>query len=104
MMSGPVQPKVEDEQWSDERIRSFLEIKPFDPVNHDYHALYQAYLHMVPNFFERFLTFFEQTGRDLNAKSEQGETILDLVSEHRRSTKYAAALKARGAKRSVDLG
>jgi len=102
-MSGPVQPKVEDEQWSDERIRAFLELKPVDSTNRDYHVLIQAYLHMVPSFFTRFLVFFEQAGRDINAKSDQGETILDLVSEHRRSTEYAGALKTKGAKLSSEL-
>ena len=34
-MSGPSQPKVEDEQWSDERIRGFLSLKPQDIVTMD---------------------------------------------------------------------
>ena len=96
-MSGPSQPKVEDEQWSDERIKGFLSLKPLDGSSHDYHVLLQAYQHMTPGFFERFLAMFVAEGRDLNAKSVEDKTILELVSEHRRSVAYLDALKAKGA-------
>ena len=96
-MSGPSQPKVEDEQWSDERIKGFLSLKPLDGSSHDYHVLLQAYQHMTPAFFGRFLDMFVAKGCDLNAKSVDGNTILELVSEHRRSVAYLEALKAKGA-------
>ena len=96
-MSGPSQPKVEDEQWSDERIEGFLSLKPLDDSSDDYHVLIQAYQHMTPAFFERFLAMFVAKGRDLNAKSVEGNTIYELVSEHRRSVAYIQALKAKGA-------
>jgi len=96
-VSGPSQPKVEDEQWSDERIKGFLSLKPLDDSSSDYHVLYQAYQHMTPGFFSRFLDMFVAEGRDLNAKSIQGNTILELASEHRRSVEYVESLKARGA-------
>jgi hypothetical protein len=48
--------------------------------------------------FERFIGFFTEAGRDLNALGEDGQTILDHVSEHRRSVAYAKALKAAGAR------
>ena len=102
-MSGPSQPKVEDEQWSDERIRNFLELTPIDNDSRDYHVLQQAYQHMTIGFFVRFLEFFKQAGRDANARSGQGKTILDLVSQHRRSGEYSTALRAIGAKLSVEL-
>jgi hypothetical protein len=96
-VSGPSQPKVEDEQWSDERIKGFLLLKPLDGSSHDYHVLSQAYQHMTPGFFTRFLDMYIAEGRDLSAKSVEGKTILDLVSEHRRSLAYLEALKAKGA-------
>lgn len=96
-MSGPSQPKVEDEQWSDERIKGFLSLKPLDGSSHDYHVLLQAYQHMTPAFFERFLAMFVAEGRDLNAKSVENNTIVELISEHRRSIDYLAALNANGA-------
>ena len=38
-MSGPDKPKVIGEEWSDERVRSFLDIRPWDAnENADYHA------------------------------------------------------------------
>ena len=96
-MSGPSQPKVEDEQWSDERIKGFLSLKPLDGSSHDYHVLLQAYQHMTPAFFIRFLDMYVAGGRDLSAKSAEDKTILELVSEHRRSVAYLEALKAKGA-------
>ena len=96
-MSGPSQPKVEDEQWSDDRIKGFLSLKPLDGSSHDYHVLSKAYQHMTPAFFDRFLAMFVAEGRDLNAKSIEDKTILTLVSEHRRSVDYLKALNAKGA-------
>lgn len=96
-MSGPSQPKVEDEQWSDERIKGFLSLKPQDETNIDYHILLQAYHHMTAAFFERFIVMFVAAGHDLNAKSLDGETILSRISSHASSTEYAAILKQHGA-------
>jgi len=96
-VSGPSQPKVEDEQWSDERIKGFLSLKPLDGSSHDYHVLLQAYQHMTPAFFDRFLGMFIAEGHDLGAKSVEDKTILELVGEHRRSGAYLEALKAKGA-------
>ncbi|MDX1453157.1 MAG: PA4642 family protein [Oleiphilaceae bacterium] len=96
-MSGPSQPKVEGEQWSDDRIKAFLDLKPLDGENPDYHVLHQAYQHMTPNFFARFVPFFVADGRDINARSLKGETMLERVAQHRRSTEYAAILREHGA-------
>lgn len=96
-VSGPSQPKVEDEQWSDERIKGFLSLKPLDGSSHDFHVLSQAYQHMTPAFFDRFVAMFVSEGRDINAKSVENKSILDLVSEHRRSVAYLEVLKAKGA-------
>ncbi len=97
-MSGPDKPKVIGEEWSDERVKSFLAIDPYDDaVNADYNALLKAYQAMRAGDFERFIGFFVDAGRDLNATDSAGKTILDLISQHRRSTEYAAALKAAGA-------
>lgn len=97
-MSGPSQPKVEDEQWSDERIRGFLSLKPQDETSNDYHILLQAYHHMTAAFFERFIAMFVDAGHDLNALSLDGETILQRISAHHSSSEYAEILKKNGAK------
>ena len=98
-MSGPEKPKVIGEEWSDERVKSFLFITPFDTrVNVDYQVLLKAYQSMRSGDFERFVGFFVDAGRDLNATNDLGETILDHISSHARSTDYADALRAKGAK------
>ncbi|WP_404366321.1 PA4642 family protein [Marinobacter sp.] len=103
-MSGPEKPKVIGEEWSDERVKSFLFISPYDArINPDFNALLKAYQAMRAFDFERFVGFFTEAGRDINALSESGETILDHVSEHRRSTEYARALRAAGAKKAAEL-
>ncbi|HKK56586.1 PA4642 family protein [Marinobacter sp.] len=98
-MSGPDKPKVIGEEWSDERVKSFLAIEPYDQaIDADYNALLKAYQAMRAEDFERFVRFFSESGRDLNAVDEQGETILDLIARHRRSTAYADILQAAGAR------
>lgn len=96
-MSGPSQPKVEDEQWSDERIRGFLSLKPQDDTNTDYHVLIQAYQHMTAAFFSRFIIMFVEAGRDINAKSLSGDTLFSRVSTHASSLEYVEILKQHGA-------
>lgn len=97
-MSGPEKPKVIGEEWSDERVRSFLAITPYDASeNADYHVLLKAYHAMRAEDFQRFISFFVAEGRDLNAVNGQGETILDLIAGHRRSEAYAEALVQAGA-------
>ncbi|MDO3721414.1 PA4642 family protein [Marinobacter sp. chi1] len=101
-MSGPDKPKVIGEEWSDERVKSFLAIDPYDKtLNPDFHALLKAYQAMRAEDFERFIGFFREAGRNLNAVNERGETILDLISQHRRSVDYAEALKKAGAKQAA---
>lgn len=98
-MSGPDKPKVIGEEWSDERVKSFLAIEPYDKaINADYNALLKAYQAMRAEDFGRFIGFFAAAGRDLDAMNDQGKTILDLISRHRRSTAYADTLKAAGAR------
>lgn len=102
-MSGPDKPKVIGEEWSDERVKSFLFITPYDTkLNPDYQVLLKAYQAMRASDFERFLGFFTEAGRDLNAKSELNQTILDHIAEHGRSGDYLAALKKFGAKKAAE--
>ncbi|MBW4935075.1 PA4642 family protein [Marinobacter sp. F4206] len=104
-MSGPDKPKVIGEEWSDERVKSFLAIEPYDTAqNPDFNALLKAYQAMRAGDFERFIGFFVEAGRNLNGVNENGETILDIISEHRRSVDYARALEQAGAKRTAATG
>lgn len=100
-MSGPSQPKVEGEQWSDERIKGFLDLVPRDETDADFYVLIQAYQYMTPEFFARFVEFFAETGRNINASSPEGETIFDRVSQHSKSEEYLAELTKHGAQASA---
>lgn len=100
-MSGPSQPKVEGEEWSDERVKGFLALTPQDETHPDFYVLQQAYQYMTPEFFERFMAFFAEAGRDINALSPEGETMLDRVSQHAKSAPYAELLAAKGATKSA---
>ena len=101
-MSQPDKPKVIGEEWSDERVKGFLSIEPYDKgINPDFNALQKAYQAMRAEDFERFVGFFVEAGRDLNAQNEYGETMLDIILQHRRSAAYADILTAAGAGKSV---
>ena len=94
----PDKQKVIDEVWDDERIESFLN-KPAmgDEGSRDYSALLNAYRSMRPGDFDRFLTRFTALGRDLNAKSNDGQTLLELISEHRHGAEFRDILERHGA-------
>lgn len=98
MSGGPSQPKVVDEEWSDERIASFLSLKPYDDTDPDYHVLNKAYEHMIEDNFARFVAVFVAAGRNLNPCDSQGESFLSHVRKHRRSAHYAAILEKAGAR------
>ena len=95
--SARTQLAVTDEWWSDERVKSFLDMQPVAGVNPDYHVLLKAYRGMVPEIFARFIAFYAEAGRDLNAPGPDGKTIFKLVSEHRHGKDYAEILKNAGA-------
>ena len=92
------QREIHDEWWSDERVQSFLHMQPLDGESPDYHVLLKAYRGMVPEAFVRFIAFFVEAGRDLNAPGPGGKTILKLMQEHRHAGKYIQILKDAGAK------
>ncbi|MBZ0335398.1 PA4642 family protein [Marinobacter sp. AL4B] len=98
-MSGPDKPKVLDELWNDERVKSFLDLEPYDKtLQADHFVLLRAYEAMRAEDFERFVGFFVAAGRNLDATDEHGETMLDRISQHGRSGDYARALENAGAK------
>ncbi|WP_417538957.1 PA4642 family protein [Marinobacter sp.] len=99
-MSGPDKPKVLDEEWSDERVKSHLPREQKEEGS-DYTALLKAYRAMRAEDFGRFVGFFVEAGGDLNATNEAGETFLDHVSQHRKGVEYAKVLEQAGAKRGA---
>ena len=93
-----------DPPWEDERIKGFLEISPYDSSqNADYNVLLKAYHAMRIGEFRRFLEFFSEAGRDINALDENGQTLLDRVSQHRIAEEYAEALEQHGARTASQL-
>ena len=88
-----------NEKWSDDRLKTFLELEPPTGMPADYNILLKAYRGMPAELFERFIPIYLEDGRDINDILPDGSTFLDLVSQHRKSTAYAAALEEAGAKK-----
>ena len=52
---------------------------------------------MTAELFERFIVIYKEGGRKINVTLSDGSNFLDLVSQHRKSADYAAALEDAGA-------
>ena len=94
---GVSQPARFGEDWSDDRVRGYLDRLPPEGENADFHVLMTAYKHMRAHDFERFLGFFTAAGRNLDATDRNGRTLLSLVREHAQSADIAALLEHAGA-------
>ncbi|MBT4163052.1 MAG: hypothetical protein HOC70_01930 [Gammaproteobacteria bacterium] len=92
-MAGPSQPQVTDEIWDDDRIKRSLELEPAGE-NADFHALLKAYRGMRLADFERFLHFFVEAGRDLDASDLQGRSLWSIIENHRQGKAFATARHA----------
>jgi hypothetical protein len=88
------QPANFNEEWSDERIESYLNRHTPNGDNPDFNALYVAYKHMRAADFARFLVFFKAAGRDVNALNTQGKSFLELVKEHPHASEFVKILSA----------
>lgn len=88
---------VTDEWWTDERVKTFLEMQTVEGEAPDYHVLLKAYRGMVPEAFSRFIAFFVEGGRNINEPGPGGKTIFQLISGHRHGADYAEILKQAGA-------
>lgn len=94
----PDKQKVIDEVWDEARIEGFLSKSPMgDEENGDYSVLLNAYRSMRPADFERFIARFTALDRDLNAKSNAGQTLLALIADHRHSEPFREILVRHGA-------
>lgn len=89
--------KVLDEVWTEDHVRSFLEVRPHDGSDPDFHMLLKAYQSMRPEDFALFVGFFSEQARDINARDRDGRTVLAIVGEHRRGEPYARILREAGA-------
>ena len=89
--------KVLDEVWTEDHVRSFLDFRPYDGSDPDFHALLKAYQSMRASDFELFVSFFCAENRNLDATGRDGRTVLEIVSTHRHGVEYADILRAAGA-------
>jgi hypothetical protein len=95
--SERTQKATRNEDWSDERLETFFELLPPENMPADYNILLKAYRGMTDELFARFVVLFVAAGHDINAALEDGTTLLDQVSRHRKSSAYSEALKSAGA-------
>ncbi|MBV1914902.1 MAG: PA4642 family protein [Pseudomonadales bacterium] len=89
--------KILGEEWSDERVKGFLDVRPVAGESEDFHILLTAYRGMEVEKFGRFVSFYVEAGRDINAANVRGETLLHIVSQHACSEEYKDALAQAGA-------
>ncbi len=102
-MSGPTQPAKFNEEWSDERVKSWLDVQPYFDAPVAYTLLLRAYEAMPEGPFERFLNYFVETDFDINACNDDGQTFLDRVARHAQAGAYMDMLRAAGARTSAEL-
>ena len=94
----PDKEKVIDEVWDDDRIESFLHKTPMgDERSRDYSALLYAYRSMRPGDFERFVAMFVASNRDLNALSNDNQTLFATIANHRHGEPFREILMRHGA-------
>jgi hypothetical protein len=91
--------KVLDEVWTEDHVKSFLNVRSHDDTNEDFHMLLKAYQSMRADDFELFVGFFLGENRDINAMGLDGRSVLAIVGEHRLGDEYAAILTGNGALR-----
>ncbi|MBH81122.1 MAG: hypothetical protein CMQ49_11500 [Gammaproteobacteria bacterium] len=90
----PDKAKVVDEIWDQERIRSFLDKAPMgEEADPDYSVLLYAYRSMRPDDFRGFLDMFCKQGRNLNARSNTGLTLLQTIAHHRKAAEFRSIIE-----------
>ena len=86
------QPAKFGESWSDDRVRAYLDRQPPAGVNADFHVLYTAYKHMRADDFARFLGYFLEAGRDIEARNADGQRLRDVIASHPQSAAFVQLL------------
>jgi hypothetical protein len=83
---------VQGEAMPEEQFRALLRFEPESGEDADFHVLLRAYRGMTPEDFARFVPFFRDHGRNLEARDPQGRTLKQLISRHRHAGPYIEAL------------
>jgi hypothetical protein len=89
--------KVIDEVWTEARIAEFLDARPAQGIDADFHVLLKAYQAMRAEDFDIFIGLFTAQKRNINALDPGGRTLLSYVREHRNSDEFARILEQNGA-------
>ena len=89
--------KVLDDVWTEDHVKSFLNVRSHDNTDEDFHMLLKAYQSMRSDDFELFVGFFLGENRNINVTGLDGRTVLAIVCEHRLGGEYATILKDNGA-------
>ena len=95
----PDKQKVIDEIWDDARVRSYLsKATPTQsgealPGETDFHLLRNAYYAMRIDDFKRFVDYYIRDGHNLDAKNENGLTLIDYLQPHKKAAPFINALK-----------
>ena len=89
----PDKQKVVDEVWDDARIESFLQKGPMGDEPLDFSLLLHAYRSMRVDDFSRFIERFRAAGHDVNATSNSGQTLEEVIANHAKSAPFIALLK-----------
>ena len=84
--------KVIDEVWDDARIDSFLGKEPLGDEPADFSKLLNAYRSMRIEDFALFLQRYEAQGGDKQARDNAGQTLSDIIKDHRQSSAFLALL------------
>ena len=90
----PDKVKVIDDVWDDERITSFLTKAPLGNEPQDFSSLLHAYRSMRLEDFRIFLDRLKAQGGDVQATNSAGETLMDIVKDHRQSADFLTLLRA----------
>lgn len=56
----------------------------------DFHVLLKSYRGMRPADFARFIVFFNESGRNLDARDKSGRTIWEIMANHRQGAEFIA--------------
>ncbi|MEQ9450929.1 MAG: PA4642 family protein [Pseudomonadales bacterium] len=83
---------VVDEVWDDARIASFLDKAPLGDEDPAFSQLLYAYRSMRPDDFARFIDAFKARGGDTEARGQDGKTLREVISTHRKSAPFIAIL------------
>ena len=94
----PDKKKVVDEVWDQDRINSFLDKKPLGPTQDaDFSALLYAYRSMRAPDFAKFVSAFTAQARNLDASNSRGQTVMQIITKHRKAKEFVDILSNAGA-------